>query len=79
MDQIKQNEKHSGLQHEGKMPLRDRIEESQAYGEKYRAEHAGADEREAVKPLHAEKVKPAMPQAPLDENSESEENSDLDI
>ncbi|CAN5713072.1 hypothetical protein BH10BDE1_BH10BDE1_03430 [soil metagenome] len=44
------NNKH--LQHEGKMSLKERMEESLAYGEEFRAGHAGADQREAVKPLH---------------------------
>ena len=39
------------LQHEGKMSMKERIEQSQAYGEAFRASHVGADQREAVKPL----------------------------
>lgn len=39
------------LQHEGKMSMKERIEQSRAYGEAFRASHVGADQREAVKPL----------------------------
>jgi hypothetical protein len=44
-----------GLQHEGKMSMQERIAQSQAYGEQYRANQSGPDQREAVKPLHRKK------------------------
>lgn len=37
--------KEQGLTHEDKMPLKDRIEESQEYGEQFRSEHSGPDQR----------------------------------
>lgn len=37
--------KEQGLTHESKMPLKDRIEESQEFGEQYRSEHSGQDQR----------------------------------
>ena len=43
------------LQHEEKMSMKERIEQSRVYGEEFRASHAGADQREAVKPLAAHK------------------------
>ena len=44
-----------GLQHEGKISMRERIAQSQVYGEQYRASQSGPDQRAAVKPLHPEK------------------------
>lgn len=35
----------NGLTHEEKMPLKDRMEESQDFGERFRSDHSGQDQR----------------------------------
>ncbi len=62
------------LQHEEKMSMKDRIEQSRIYGEEFRATHAGADQREAVKPLAPQKSK----DRPIDTLADAEEDGNGD-
>lgn len=69
------------LQHEEKMSMKDRIEQSRAYGEEFRAANAGADQREAVKPLANEKTidRPLVSNNNNNNNNEDEEDSEENL
>lgn len=71
-----------GLQHEGMMSMQDRIAQSQEYGEKFCAEHAGPDQREAVKPFHQKKSESQIREQRMEDGNSSrrlrEETGDLE-
>lgn len=75
MDRRSNSSQQDSLQHEGKMPLKERIEQSQAYGEKYRAEHSGPDTREAVHDDSRQNSRPAKPNPNLADGDTTQESS----
>ncbi len=62
-----------GLQHEGKMSMQERIAQSQAYGEQYRAKQSGPDQRAAVKPLHLKKSESQIHEQRMEDSSSLED------
>jgi hypothetical protein len=66
--------KPSSLQHDGQMPLKERIEESQTYGENYRAENIGPDTRSPAQPTHGTRIIKPNPKLGGDKSQESSGN-----
>ncbi len=66
-----------GLQHEGKMSMQERIAQSQAYGEQYRANQSGPDQRAAVKPLHPKKSDSQIHEQRMEDSSSPEDDQTI--
>ncbi len=62
-----------GLQHEGKMSMQERIAQSQVYGEQYRANQSGPDQRAAVKPLHPKKAESQIQEQRMDDSKSDDD------